>query len=366
MSILGWDIGGANIKVATSSGVAKSFEFPLWKQPGELSAKLTQIAMQFPPHEHWAITMTGELADCYFDKAEGVRHIVAAVESARAWVASPGCAEVCGGHSPEAQAPEGGSAGSARSLATSYFTVEGELITAAEALDHPTRVAAANWRATAEWCAAEGLIREGLLVDIGSTTTDIIPITAGRPAPRGLSDTQRLMDRELVYTGVARTPICALAAELPFGESWCPVAAEFFATTADAYFLLGEASIDSTIATADGRPLDETNCIARLARCIGADSSTFTSADALRAAHYVRELQIIRIASAIKHVSSEWHCELFFCGQGEFLAAEIAECVGSHSQTLSSLLQPNDSPVSRCAPAYAVTRLAAERLERKR
>ncbi len=203
MSILGWDIGGANIKVATSDGTAKSFEFPLWKQPGELSAKLTQIAIQFPPCEQWAITMTGELADCYFDKAEGVRHIVAAVESARAWVASPSCAEVCGGASPEAE-----SAGTSRSLETSYFTVAGELISATEALADPLRVAAANWRATAEWCAAEGFIRDGLLVDIGSTTTDLIPIKAGRPEPRGLTDTQRLQSYELLYMGVARTPIC--------------------------------------------------------------------------------------------------------------------------------------------------------------
>ncbi len=93
MSILGWDIGGANIKVATSVGVARCYEFPLWKQPGELSAKLTQIAMQLPKCDAWAITMTGELADCYFDKAEGVRHIVAALRQKRRRLAESTCCQ---------------------------------------------------------------------------------------------------------------------------------------------------------------------------------------------------------------------------------------------------------------------------------
>lgn len=361
MSILGWDIGGANIKVATSGGVAKSFEFPLWKQPGELSAKLTQIAMQFPPCERWAITMTGELADCYFDKAEGVRHIVAAVESARAWVAGPSCAEICGGASPEEA-----SAGTARSLATSYFTVAGEFISAADALAEPTRVAAANWRATAEWCAAEGFIRDGLLVDIGSTTTDIIPIVAGRPAPHGLTDTQRLICRELVYTGVARTPVCALASELPFGQGSCPIAAEFFATTADVYYLLGETNVDPTIATADGRPLDEVNCVARLARCIAADTSTFSAADGRRAAQYLRALQVKSIAWAAPMPAMTSPPELLFCGQGEFLGVLIADETQLPFETLSSLLPPTDVSLSRCAPAYAVARLAAKRPESSR
>ncbi len=238
----------------------------------------------------------------------------------------------------------------------------GELISAAQVLTDPTLVAAANWRATAEWCAAEGFLRDGLLVDIGSTTTDIIPVTAGRPTPRGLTDTQRLICRELVYTGVARTPICALATELPVGDRFCPVAAEFFATTADVYYLLGESSIDLTIATADGRPLDAVNCVARLARCIGADSSTFSLADAQCAASNLRELQINRIAQAIEQISHALPRELLICGQGEFLAAEIAARAQSPARILSSLLPQSDSPLSRCAPAYAVARLAAKRL----
>ncbi len=157
-----------------------------------------------------------------------------------------------------------------------------------------------------------------------------------------------------------------LVYELPLNEGWCPVAAEFFATTADTYFLLGEKSIDSTIATADGRPLDEANCVARLARCVGADSTTYLLADARRAASYVRELQVDCIVATIDQLTGNSPSELLFCGQGEFLATEIAATAQAPFQLLSSLLPQHDSTLSRCAPAYAVACLAAKRSEAQR
>ena len=37
-----------------------------------------------------------------------------------------------------------------------------------------------------------------ILIDIGTTTSDIIPLTDGRPVPYGLTDRQRLESGELV------------------------------------------------------------------------------------------------------------------------------------------------------------------------
>src|SRR5438445_198069 len=78
-----------------------------------------------------------------------------------------------------------------------------------------------------------------LLIDIGSTTTDLIPMDRGTVAARGRSDTERLQAGELVYAGIRRTPLCALATELPFRGIPTGLAAELFASTLDVYLTLG-------------------------------------------------------------------------------------------------------------------------------
>src|SRR3954471_1914030 len=79
--ILGLDIGGANLKAATVDKRAISVPFALWKQPDRLPAALAELVKQFPDAEELAVTMTGELCDCFETKRDGVNAIVAAVRS---------------------------------------------------------------------------------------------------------------------------------------------------------------------------------------------------------------------------------------------------------------------------------------------
>ncbi len=68
----------------------------------------------------------------------------------------------------------------------------------------PLTVAASNWVATALVVADE--VPDAILIDMGSTTTDIIPIVGGVVRAIGLTDPDRLASGELVYTGALRTP----------------------------------------------------------------------------------------------------------------------------------------------------------------
>ena len=52
---------------------------------------------------------------------------------------------------------------------------------------------------------------DALLIDVGSTTADVVPIVAGRVAATGRNDLERLQAGELVYTGVLRTNLAAIA-----------------------------------------------------------------------------------------------------------------------------------------------------------
>ena len=122
--------------------------------------------------------MTAELADCFATKREGVAFVLDAFGTA-----FPG-------------------------VSPWVYGVNGQFLSVMEARQRPVAVAAANWRASADLVART--FSDALLIDVGSTTTDIIPILAGRVAVRGRTDPARLRSGELVYTGAVRTPLCAI------------------------------------------------------------------------------------------------------------------------------------------------------------
>src|SRR6476661_760547 len=83
-TVLGLDVGGANLKAATADGRAVSVPFALWKQAERLPAALGELVANFPDANEFAVTMTGELCDCYETKRQGVNAILDAVEAAAA------------------------------------------------------------------------------------------------------------------------------------------------------------------------------------------------------------------------------------------------------------------------------------------
>src|SRR5437870_5322249 len=77
--VVGLDIGGANLKAAHTSGSARAVPFALWKSPQLLPEVLAMLLADFPTSDVLAVTMTGELCDCFASKREGVRAILDAV-----------------------------------------------------------------------------------------------------------------------------------------------------------------------------------------------------------------------------------------------------------------------------------------------
>jgi probable H4MPT-linked C1 transfer pathway protein len=203
-----------------------------------------------------------------------------------------------------------------------------------------------------------------LLIDVGSTTCDLVPLINGGVANLGQTDTQRLLAHELVYTGVERTPVCALVDLLPYRQSRCPVARELFATTLDVYLLLSEIAEDETnCTTADGQPATKQAAGLRLARCLCADQDEFDAADAVCAAQAVADAQANCLAAAIDTVCQRHQGlpHVILSGHGDFLTRRALELllldVERTCVSLRELLGPN---VSRCASAHALAVLAAE------
>ncbi|MCC7083639.1 MAG: tetrahydromethanopterin-linked C1 transfer pathway [Pirellulales bacterium] len=330
---LALDIGGANLKAADGRGFAVSLPFPLWRRPDQLSAAIEQLIATAPTCERIAVTMTGELADCFQTKADGVRSIVHAAATAA-------------GNRP-----------------VEIYLNDGRLVSPAVAVAEGLLAAASNWHVLARFAGRFLNGEPGLLIDLGSTTADIIPLVDGQPAASGRTDTQRLLSYELAYTGVERTPVCAVVDAIPYRGYWCPVARELFATMWDVYLVLGELpeEIDS-LHTADGRPATTAAAIDRLARMICADRESFDQIDAIVAARHIAASQRRQLETAIDRVLtclSSPPKTIVIAGQGEFLLQQILKQrgIGERRVSLSEQLGP---VLSRCAPAHALAVIAAQ------
>jgi probable H4MPT-linked C1 transfer pathway protein len=324
---LGLDIGGANLKAAHSCGTARLAPFPLWKNPAGLADALRHCVTQLPRFELLAVTMTGELCDCFATKREGVSAILAAVAS----VAD---------HRP-----------------IRVWQTQERFVDMATAISNPLRTASANWLALARFAGRYAPLGTSVLIDIGSTTTDIVPLEAGKPVPAGRTDLERLRSHELVYTGVRRTPVCAL-----LGSEG---AAELFATMLDVYLLLGRlVDNDADFDTADGRPATRAAAGARLARMLCADAENLTECETRDLAEKIARLQLDllrRAAAKVAQMLSTPPSTVVVSGSGEFLGRDLvnadtvlraAECV-----SLADKLGPE---TSQAACAYAVAVFAAE------
>ena len=333
-AVLGWDIGGANVKAACVSRDGSAWHvrtasrpFEIWKNKEALPEVLRAVAAELPAAAAAAVTMTAELSDAFRTKREGVGFVLDAVS------------DVCQG-------------------AIGVFATDGRFVDVQTARAFPLSVAASNWLATAMLVARH--VPDCVLVDIGSTTADLTPIRAGRVVAQGLTDPTRLLAGELVYTGVLRTNVAALVSQVPLWSGRCPVAAELFAVSGDVHVLLGNLSPDDyTCPTPDGRPPTPAFVAERLARVVCADVEMLAPDDIVAIAHAIDDAQREQVASALTRVAAhlDGPVEVIVTGLGGFLGRRAAARCGFSWRDLSDVLHVD---VSVAAPAVAVAWLMIE------
>ena len=331
MPTIGWDIGGVNTKLAHVHGgsvlsvLGRPYE--IQRDPGALVPLLQEMRARIGggdgmPH---AVTMTAELSQCFRTKREGVRFVLDAVESA-----FPGAA-------------------------IHVYAVDGRFLKPDDARAQPLSVAAANWAATARAVALHH--PDALLVDIGTTTTDLVPIAGGEIAAIGHTDPERLASGELLYTGVLRTPTEAIAHYVPLGDALAGVSAEGFALAGDVHVWRGDLdSADYSCPTPDGRPATREFAGERLARVVCADRDMLDETAITRLADALARAQIRTIQAAIQRVI-EAHPSIrvaVVTGLGTFLGVAAARAAKLEVVPLSSEL---GDAGARCAPAVAVALL---------
>lgn len=333
MNWLALDIGGANLKLADGKGYADFRPFALWREPENLAHQLRTLISEAPPCDHLAATMTGELADCFATKSDGVRFILEALKEA-----------ADGRH-------------------TRIYLTDGAMVAPQMAMTNPELAAASNWHALAAFASRYVKQETGLLIDIGSTTCDLIPLADGRPVISGITDTARLLSGELVYTGVERSPVFGLADTVPYRGQACPMAQELFATSLDVYLILGDLPEQpENTHSADGRPATRQAARDRLARSVCADRQSFNDQDSRDVAVALAHSQQDRICRAARGVLDAQPLPLstvVLSGQGEFLARRVADQF-DFSPKCVSLTEELGPEISRCGPAHALAVLARE------
>jgi len=305
--MIGIDVGGANLKVVNDGGAHLHY-CPLWEK-----APVTTLLNQYvtAPDEPAAVVMSGELADCFDDKMEGISFIVKAVKDAF--------------------------------HAARFYGTDGKFHDSAA-----PQLAAANWLASADYLRGE--FPDALLVDIGSTTTDIIPLTRFESLT-GLTDLQRLQNGYLIYTGMLRGNIATRLQSVLLEGVITPVSSEYFAASADAHLVLGHITpAQYTGDTPDKKEKTQTAALRRLARIVCADLDEIGTDGAYRIAEQFWENQRGLICDGVQRIAAVTGARHILVGgigaslfSGELGGTDLSKELGSYADAL---------------PAFAVRELA--------
>lgn len=337
----GWDIGGAHLKTArldTNGALCALDQFatPLWQGIETLARPVTRVIESLPASRSvHTLTMTGELADCFPTRRDGVMALVDYF-STRLGQENP------------------------------IYVYAGDkgLLTPEQVHAGHADIASANWHATAAYAAQ--CLESGVLVDLGTTTTDIIPFREYLVCSRGYTDQERLRTGELVYTGIVRTPVMAVVDRLPYKHVWQSIAAEYFAGMADVYRITGD--LDERfdlMPAADGQAKTRHHSIKRLARMLGADHAEGDDeAPWLEVAHHIAEKQLERIQQAYNRVTDgladHVRSNIVAAGAGRFIIEKLARRNDCEVTTFEDLLPVSDETLratNNCSTAVAVALL---------
>ena len=284
--ILGFDIGGANTKAALlqveNDNIHKSFSsieyFPFWEKtlhdiPAMFKRVVENLIIQnnlvLRDVNFVSITITAELSDAFQTKREGIITILNALEQIF------------------------------EKEKMFFVNNKNEFYSFDQVKSDPISVAAANWVSTSLFLGK--FVPKCILIDAGSTTIDVIPILNSVPVSRGKNDVERLMNRELIYTGGLRATIPSITHFLPYKDKMIRISFEKFALVSDVHRILNNISETEYINdTADNRSKALKDCYARLARMICMDLESISIKELDIIAKYIYDKQVEMISTDIK------------------------------------------------------------------
>jgi probable H4MPT-linked C1 transfer pathway protein len=305
---------------------------PMWQKKEQLGSALEEL---LSPWEHEidavGVSMTAELVDAYETKIDGVLDI-----SNKSYISF--------------LVPVG------------FVGLDG-IMEISEVTKDPMKVAAANWIATAPLAAK--INPNSILIDTGSTTTDIIPIKNGNECAKGRSDLERLKTGELVYSGTLRTNVATITEKVPINGIMTRVSSELFAVTADVQIVLGNINEEQySCDTMDGAGKSFNDCMRRISRVVCGDLEVLSRQEIKSIAEHIYSAQIKTISEALLEVSKRNNLShVVTTGLGmDIIGAEACKLAGLKYTGMDKLLKKEDCVV---APAVGTAILMEQFLRNK-
>ncbi len=359
MIVVGLDIGGANIKavkidVSVYDNKVRILQilreyYPIWIHGKKgLEEKLKNFRKSTISNDQYyvAICMTAELSDVYRIKREGVEHIVKS------------SMEVFND-----------------AIDIGFISSEMKLLSGDEAIKNYLKVAGANWAASA-WLLEKNSYKWGIensiFIDIGSTTTTLIPIIGGKASVRGFTDIEKLIVGELVYTGILRSNVVGIVDRVPLKGLYTRICNERFALIGDVHLVLRNISSSGyTTETADGRGVSIEEAMERLARVVCGDIEMLNNFEVKEIARYIYEMQINIIFNALMQIRSYIASlnidpsifKVIIAGIGKFLASEAAK-----RADFKIIMDVDDligSQIAAVLPAYAAAMMMYQKVSKQ-
>ncbi|MGH8579551.1 MAG: hydantoinase/oxoprolinase family protein, partial [Gammaproteobacteria bacterium] len=309
---------------------ARELKYGLQHLDGALNEAHARLPKGTASH---AVTMTGELSDIFPDRELGVRTLISR------FLSHHSANDVC------------------------FYAGSQGLVGAHAGAQHSLAIASANWHAAATFTATR--CADGMLIDIGSTTTDILVLRHNKVHHQGYSDAERLQSGELLYTGVVRTPVMAVARGAPFCGEWQAMTAEHFASMADVHVLTRSLrEYPEWAETADKSGRCSSDCARRLARMLGRDIAEGELPRWRALAKHLAGVQTHAIRCSLERVLSRHDIPdtdpLIGAGVGRFIVRELARQLDRRYVDFSELMDGSDSlreMAAVCAPATALAYL---------
>lgn len=341
--ILGLDIGGANTKYALIETdkeeadilIVGSDYFPFWKNNENFQQYLQElketIEEKYGVIETVVFVTTAELADCFHTKKVGITTI---------------CNYVSNVFSNLSNGPF-------------IYSAKSSFISMKKAPEHWLEVSATNWIVSANYLGLK--FPNIIMIDIGTTTTDIIPINNGKVVAEGYTDLERLVSNELIYTGLLRTNIATILNEVKLAGKIIPVSSELFATTGDAFYLQDLISSEEfTSETADGKEVSKENSLARLARVICADINQLSENEIKQIAKQAINRQLEMLSQSFQAVQNRYHNrfdmnpKVVLMGSGaKPIGISLLRSNGIYEETLVDDILSKEESISYTAVAVA-------------
>ena len=334
MKIIGWDIGGAHIKAAKidfnkKTSKTKQIYSPIWKNLNYLKKSIKLIKKKLGKTNYHAITMTAELSDIFPDRKNGVNHVVNL------------SSKILGEKNI-------------------FFYSKKSFLIKKLAIKKPFELNSMNWHATASFVS--NFFPNCILVDIGSTTSDIIPIKNKEIISKDVSDYQRLKSNELIYLGVLRTPIQAV-------ERKKNLINENFANLSDVYRVLNK--IPNTLdllPTLDNKTKNKHDSARRIARIFGKDYKKNHFLKWKKIAYQIEGEHLKILKSVIKKIEKKNFLKkvpIIGAGIGEFLVKKIYN-KKKYFSFYSTVNHIKKNKVINCESAISVAFILNRFLERKK